>query len=176
MTGLGLIKALLDAQERGSLAYVAQYLDFTIRYHWPILILMPLLKTVAFLLIAAIANPLCCCLAIAADASETANSETPTAEHACCLANQSSKTDHPPPARHDPSDCPHEVDKASQISQSANAADSLIKSSLFLLTELPPLFAEVLIDSVYSYARSNHAQIVSKPRQPLSQTHCVYLL
>lgn len=137
---------------------------------------MPYFKTVAILLIAALASPLCCCLAFSTGASETANSKASSTEHACCLVDQSVKTDQASQGQHDSSDCPHEYDKASQISQSANASDSLIKSNLFLLTELPALFEEVLVDSVYCYARSNHEQIVSKPRQPLLQAYCVYLL
>lgn len=137
---------------------------------------MPLLKTVAILLIAALANPICCCLAFSADVAETANNEEFSAEHACCLANQSAKKDQIPQERHDPRDCPHEYEKDSQISQSANAADALIKLSLFLPTELPLPLEGIRIDSAYSYARSNHEQILSKTRQSLSQTHCVYLL
>lgn len=78
---------------------------------------MLFLKSVAIFLAAAIANPICCCTVTLSERVE------PVETHQCCstAAGEDGKS-------HDSEDCPHSVDKASQISQVPEVGDSSSKA------------------------------------------------
>jgi hypothetical protein len=71
------------------------------------LISMKFLLSITWLLVAAIVNPLCCCLALA---TEHQSPDT-VATHACCSSSESSNDSS--------AECPHQYEKFSKVSLSA---------------------------------------------------------
>lgn len=128
------------------------------------------IKFTAILLITAIFNPLCCCLDLTAKDAEPA----PQPEHSCCAtAPDSGKTD---ANQHTQADCPHESEKNSQISEAANAHDSIAKTqashaALLYTFELLPR------DTDREATQLPHLDKTSSlPTTPVAEEYCVYIL
>ncbi len=129
-------------------------------------------KVAALLLIAALANPLCCCLGIGALAA----APTPLpAEHACCgdAGAEADKT-----AGHSDEQCPHLSEKSSKIWQTADSLSALAKTLCHqpaldrpLFAPLPPLARTVALLPAYD-APDDTAPVGRR----VSQSYCVYRL
>ncbi len=134
---------------------------------------MPFYKTIAILLVAAIANPLCCCFAAFSGQEQAV--EQAMVEHACCSKDHgqqqtstSEKKSH--------QDCPHQLEKESQISQAADSFDSQLIPHLFILANLAQ-YLETLAPAPLANSYPNYEapeQTIAAP--PLLQGYCVYLI
>ncbi len=134
---------------------------------------MPFYKTIAIVLVATIANPLCCCFAAFSGQEQAV--EQPMVEHACCSMDQGhQQTSSPQKKSHE--QCPHQLEKGSQISQAADSFDSQLVPHLFILANLPQ-YLEILeptplANSYFNYEATG--QTIAAP--PLRQEYCVYLI
>lgn len=124
-------------------------------------------QVAAILLVLAVLNPLCCCLASVGDQTV----ETPMkADHSCCTtqSNSPESTDEQP----DPSNCEHEENRDTAIT--ANAHVSLPFVSLVAQSDLfhEAYDLKVYRESTGTYQWSYEAQ-QSVPRWVGIQTDCV---
>lgn len=135
---------------------------------------MTLIKTVAIALITAIANPLCCCLTLSA--SEV-DEPIKKAEHACCsTSNQQSEDAGDTASDHASDACPHEQEKSSQISQSVDSTDSLLKPVLTVAEFLPTIVFGYLANGEGHSVSHQLERLLSPPSTPTAQDYCVFLL
>ncbi|MCH6256819.1 hypothetical protein MLD52_09695 [Puniceicoccaceae bacterium K14] len=125
-------------------------------------------KTAAILLIAAIANPFCCCLA-GMDTLEEASEY-----HGCCEAVKDTQNE--AATQHNPDNCPHEAEKGAQIVENADSGSALVKLIDFVVFDFPGILgiSETNFREEFT-ARAIFAERAI-PDTPLAQTYCVYLL
>ncbi len=128
---------------------------------------MPFLKTVAIILIAAIANPICCCFAGISSEVEA------SLQHGCCSTEDGQRESS---QQHATDECPHQLEKASKISQSGDLADSLAKSLLHFPT-VRPSFEAQCGTALFASARLPVGKgEKALPIAAIAQAYCVYLL
>ena len=131
---------------------------------------MNFFKTVSVFLIAALANPLCCCFAEGSVEAEAAT------QHGCCDVKVEDQGATTGASAHDSSECPHSVEKESQISESADSSESFSKSLHFYVHVLPFLietYSETVVATETLVWSSDGVQI---PTTPIAQAYCVYLI
>ncbi len=136
---------------------------------------MPFFNTVAVVLIAAIANPLCCCLADVTVDSEPIPAKQLPVDHICCLASQGDESQQQSPEEHTPSDCPHQIEKDSQIRQ-IDSGDSLAKPVFFVAKPLSANIFESDFKILSKTAIPDRTTEVRSRSIQVAQSYCVYLL
>ena len=130
---------------------------------------MPFLKTVTFLLIAAIGNPYCCCLA-------DTSSEEEAVQHACCELTQGLGHAKDDAASHNPDDCQHQVEKEAQISQVSESGDAVAKPTVSNAI-MSVSFSERIVSSCGSkYQTARSIELVSQAKPPIAQAYCIFLI
>lgn len=137
---------------------------------------MNFFKTVSVLLIAALANPFCCCLAIGSSLDELEAKSQESAAHSCC--SQSSEPDQSKDdSASDHKDCQHRIDKQSQIVDIDVGAHGVHKAVAVAFFELP-LTVNQLVDqrmSVQGTAFVFNTSVLPSGRAR-AQVNCSYLL
>lgn len=136
---------------------------------------MPFFKIVAIALMTAFASPFCCCLANFAVDAEAIPTNQATIDHACCLASHGDEGQQQSPEEHAPSDCPHQIEKDSQIRQ-ADSGDFLAKPILFFATSIPFINFESDLKAVSKAAIPARTTEMRPPSIQVAQAYCVYLL
>jgi len=124
---------------------------------------MSLFRIAAILLIAAIANPLCCCYASAA---------SPSASFEISKDAEGEGKQ----AQHNPDNCQHMAERDSLISQTAESGDSLVKIIHSPALDLPAFLAISELDAQTKSPVRAGSSSVPVPDTPLAQAYCVYLL
>jgi|GEM_PF-2866604 hypothetical protein len=140
---------------------------------------MSLLKSITLLLVAALANPMCCCLVAGEMDAASAPAKSLSDAHACCHStDQGTASNHEESASHSDQDCYHEDLKLTQINDVSVHSQTLVAN-------LDALFAGYLTigetgdDSVLrSFAKTEYRPFDSHfpPGSRISRSLCVYLI
>lgn len=142
----------------------------------PVVHVVNYLKSISILLIAALANPFCCCLAIGSSLDELEAKSQESAAHSCC--SQSVEADQPESdSAADHKDCQHRIDKQSQIVDIDAGAHAVHKTVAVALFELP-LTVDQLVNqsaSVQGTAFVLNTSVLPSGRAR-TQVNCSYLL
>ena len=131
-------------------------------------------KAIALVLLAAIANPFCCCFAAAAP--EDGGAKTARHADACCSTNErASQAGNDTETSH--SDCRHLQERESIISQ---AADTVSVSSLLLAVVAPLSYADELgqrgvEQEAFQASRLQACSHFVPTGRMIAQAHCVCL-
>lgn len=139
---------------------------------------MSFFKSLTLLLVAAIANPMCCCLSFAVTDFDEA---PPVAAdpHACCKLAEGSSTQEGPKAPKGDHDCPHEEIKVSQINDAPSEVVSISKGSVAQPVAL--VDASCIYASPTALAQwDSHSRRISSEQahsgKSYSQAYCVFIL
>lgn len=131
---------------------------------------MSFFRIVAVLIVAAIANPWCCCYAGSSDMEDTVS------YHGCCEASKDMTSEGEQSPGHSPENCQHMIDRDAQINHSVDSGDSLHKLAQALILDLPTFLRPSELDLQSKSSNKEGFASVSLPDTPFAQAYCVYLL
>lgn len=135
---------------------------------------MKLPKAVAFLLVAAIASPLCCCLSFGYFSQPTGAKTTMAADHSCCEHGSSEQSSSNEDSQSH-GECLHKADQLSKIPHS-DLGDFLQKPGDYLIALLPVSLdfspTKLAIDSTQLLRRVSLSMVGGS----VAQAYCVYIL
>jgi hypothetical protein len=135
-----------------------------------------LLKAITLLLVAAIANPMCCCLSFA-EMDLEASSEASADSHACCqLADKSTQSEHSVPSGDH--DCFHEEIEGSQYSDNTGFSTTISTGSsqqVVAYVDATSLYAVPQLIGISDSANS-HDPCCRETGISYSQKYCVFIL
>lgn len=131
-------------------------------------------KAITLLVVAAIANPLCCCLGV--DAFWQTLVEQPVEEaNSCCMMSMAeSGAEKSPVKNHD--ECPHELERISKIvdgDTSLQVSKPVFLATFCLLSEL---VAEVEKRDRSIVSAGPPPDLLASTEPPTSEAYCVYIL
>jgi hypothetical protein len=129
------------------------------------------IKLTAVFLIAAIFNPLCCCLDLTAQLADAALPAEET--HYCCGAPSDEQLHL---GKHTQEECPHSFEKDSQINEAAFAHDGPQKPQQNLAYTLPPLQLLATAPPLQTPRHALDCRALQEPSSQRTLAYCVYLI
>jgi hypothetical protein len=137
---------------------------------------MSFFKIITVLLVAAIANPFCCCnTGLAAMMTGSAVKDI-SDEPFCCEETNSSGDHQKGNEDHSPSDCSHQYEKDSQINQTTDSGHTFLKLSSHVVELLPVLEYGIGVNAIPLRKNSSYEKDTLPPNTAISKVYCVYLL
>ncbi|MDQ8202053.1 hypothetical protein [Pelagicoccus sp. SDUM812003] len=130
------------------------------------------IKSIAALLIAAIINPLCCCLELTADQPEP----MAAGDHSCCTTMGQEDEEQSDLDRHSSDICPHTEERDAQISEAPDTHTPVVKAQLVLYTLFSAFEQTEMEPPLSKVARFTERSASAPPSAAFTETYCVYML
>ena len=139
---------------------------------------MRFLKSITLLLVAALANPMCCCLVAGEMDAESAPAKSVSDAHACCHSTEQATPNQEDSSSQGDHDCYHEEIKVTQINDVSIHSQTLVSSLDALFTGYLAISDNADPSRLRSFAGSDDRLFDSHfpPGSRVSRSLCVYLI